>query len=56
MNNERCLDFFEKRYHWSVKDIRNGTSHSLTLEEVTENEKEMIDANPDFYLKATEAT
>ena len=56
MNNERCLDFFKKRYHWSVKDIRNGTSHSLTLEEVIENEKETIDANPDFYLKATEAT
>ena len=54
MNREECLDFFKKRYHWSMKDRLHGTTHSLTLEEVIENEKEMVDANPNFYTSASE--
>ena len=37
-----------------MKDRLHGTTHSLILEEVIENEKEMVDANPDFYISATE--
>ena len=33
-----CLDFFERKYHWSCKDRLHGTTHDLTLEEVIENE------------------
>ena len=54
MNKEECLDFFQKRYHWSKKDRLHGTTHSLTLEEVIENEKEMVDANPNLYVSASE--
>ena len=54
MNKEECLDFFKKRYHWSMKDRLHGTTHSLTFEEVIENEKEMVDANPNLYVSASE--
>ena len=42
-NHDPSLDFFKKRYRWSSKDRLNGTTHSLTLEEVIENE--ILDAN-----------
>ena len=38
MNHYPSLDFFKKRYHWSSRDRVHGTTHSLTLEEVIENE------------------
>ena len=37
-DNDPCLDFFEKKYHWSYKDRLHRTTHDLTLEEVIENE------------------
>ena len=42
-DNDLSLDFFKKIYHWSSRDKVHGTTHSLTLEEVIENE--IIDAN-----------
>ena len=39
MNHEPCLDFFQRRYHWSSRDKSAGTTYSLSLEEVIENEK-----------------
>ena len=51
MNHEPCLDFFQRRYHWSSRDKSAGTTYSLSLEEVIENEKEMVDANPSLYVK-----
>ena len=45
MNQEKCLEFFKQRYHWSMKDRIHGTTHSMTLEEVIENDIEMIEQN-----------
>ena len=45
MNQEKCLEFFKQRYEWSTRDKYNGTSHSMTLEEVIENDIEMIEQN-----------
>ena len=42
-NHDPSLDFFKKKYHWSSKDRVHGTIHSLTLEEVIENE--ILDSN-----------
>ena len=46
MNNENCLDFFQKRYRRSMVNSFHKISYYLTLEEIIENEKEMVDANP----------
>ena len=46
MNNENCLDFFHKRYRRSMVNSFHKISYYLTLEEIIENEKEMVDANP----------
>ena len=53
-NHEPCLDFFQRRYNWSSRDKSAGITYSLSLEEVIENEKEMVDANPSLYVKKTE--
>ena len=42
-DNDPSLDFFKKEYTWQCKDKLHGTTHSLTLEEVIENE--ILDAN-----------
>ena len=49
MNHKETLDFFEKRYHWSIRDRNDGSYYSLTLEEVIENEKEFVENNPILY-------
>ena len=46
MNNENCLDFFQKRYRRSMVNSFHKISYYLTLEEIIENEKQMVDANP----------
>ena len=48
-NNPESLNFFERRYTWSMRDFSEGTYHSLTLAEVIENEKELVDNNPQLY-------
>ena len=48
-NQESSLDYFKKKYNWSSKDRFEGTTHSLTLEEVIENEKDFVSANPILY-------
>ena len=45
MNQEKCLEFFQQRYYWSTRDRNDGTTHSMTLEEVIENDIEMIEQN-----------
>ena len=54
INNEKSPEFFQKRYHWSMRDRSDGTYSSLTLEEVIENEKEIVDSNPSFYINSIE--
>ena len=53
MKHEPCLDFFQRRYHWSSRDKSAGTNYFLSFEEVIMNEKEMDDANPSLYVKKT---
>ena len=42
MSCEKSLDFFEKEYVWTTRDKFHGIYYSLTLEELIENEKEML--------------
>ena len=37
-----------------MRDRSDGTYSSLTLEEVIENEKEIVDSNPSFYINSIE--
>ena len=44
LNQEKCLEFFQQRYFFPCTD-KNVLGNSLTLEEVIECDKEMIEMN-----------
>ena len=45
LNNESVLDFFNKKYVWSMVNYSAGETCSLTLEEVIQNDIEMVKHN-----------
>lgn len=49
LNEPEALDFFKKKYTWSMKDYSNGETCSLSLEEVIESEKELVENNPCLF-------
>ena len=50
LNQKDALEFFQKsRYTWSSRDNETGRSHYLSLEEVIENEKDLVRANPHLF-------
>ena len=49
LNDESALDFFNKKYVWSMVNYSAGETYSLTLEEVIQNDIEMVKHNPHLF-------
>ena len=49
LNDPEGLDFFNRRYTWSMRNFSSGETYSLTLEEVIENDIELVKYNPHFF-------
>ena len=49
LNDESALDFFNKKYVWSMVNFSSGETYSLTLEEVIQNDIEMVKNNPHLF-------
>ena len=52
--NKRSLQFFDDTYKWSMPNYQEGTTSSLTMEEIIENDLELVRLNGiDKYCKFT---
>ena len=52
--NKRSLQFFDDTYKWSMRNYQEGTTSSLTMEEIIENDIELVRLNGiDKYCKFT---
>ena len=49
LNDARALVFFNKEYQWSIKDYSNGEMYTLSLDEIIESDKELVNNNPDLF-------
>ena len=49
LNEPEVLDFFERRYTWSMRNFSSGETYCLTLEEVIENDIELVKYDPHLF-------
>ena len=47
--DKNSLEFFDNEYSWSMRDYSSGTYHSMTLDEIIENDKEFLKRNPQLF-------
>ena len=47
--DKSSLEFFDNEYSWSMRDFRSYTYHSMTLDEIIENDKEFLKRNPQLF-------
>ena len=43
--NKRSLQFFNDEYRWSMRNYQEGTTSSLTMEEIIESNIELVEFN-----------
>ena len=48
-NDKRALEFFDKENVWTLKDYSSGTYYSMTLTEIIENDKDLVNNNPQLF-------
>ena len=49
VEKETALDFFNKEYYWHSRDIKTGQVHFVTLDQIIENDKDLVNNNPQLF-------
>ena len=47
--DERSLEFFDKDYEWSLRNYQEGAYSTMTLDEITDSDKQFVKNNPKLF-------